>query len=125
MPLHILVSSTVLLYQKYLETVLKKHVTELVNHTDLHPWYWMSYGDGCYAFAVVAAYPSEFGAEYPEPGSKLEIHDPEKGLWIGSNGVVVEIDSFISDIEAQNGDSICSFIAAAHAKHMSEFLPKV
>jgi len=64
------------------------------------------------------------GQPYPDPGSKLEMHDSDPDLWVGSNGVEMLIESFISNIEQQNGDSICSFIAKAHATHMGKFLPK-
>lgn len=104
---------------------MEKHIAELLNHTDLYPWYWIAYGEKSYGFAVVEAYPLKDGQPYPTPGSKLELHHDDPKLWVGDNGIEMVIDSFISDIERQNGDSICSFIAKAHATHMGEFLPKV
>jgi len=103
---------------------MEKHIKSMCNHTDLYPWYWHSYGEKCYAFATVEAFPLNEGDEYPPPGSQLQPHVTEERVWVGENGVSMFIESEIATIEAQNGDTVCSFIAAAHAKLMAEHLPK-
>ena len=99
----------------------------MINHTDLIPWYWLSYGGKRYAFSVVEAFPMHENEECPEPGSELiyshhklyngVVHD----IWKGKNGVAVIINRVIADIEEQSGDVICKFIAEAHAYHLKHY----
>ena len=89
-------------------------LNDLCNHTDLNPWYWLSYGEKCYAFAVVEAYPEKMDQPFPTPGSELIPDNGNPGAWVGENGVAMIIDTRIADIEQQNGGVICKFIAAAH-----------
>jgi len=105
---------------------MEKHIKEMCNHTDLYPWYWLSYGEKCYAFAVVEAFPAKNDSEYPQPGSELRpaVLDQENPkLWVGENGVNMIIETWISNIEQQNGDTVCSFIASAHALLLADHLP--
>ncbi|MCP3941685.1 MAG: hypothetical protein GY710_09425 [Desulfobacteraceae bacterium] len=104
--------------------MMKKQIKELSNHTDLWPWYWYAYGEQCYAFAVVEAYPLKHGDPFPEPGSELAFTEDEKNKywWTGENGTKMIIETEISNIQQQNGDAICSFIAAAHAKLMKDHI---
>jgi hypothetical protein len=95
---------------------MKKYIEEMKRHTNLWPWYWLSYGEKCYAFAVVEAYQANEIDPLPRPGTELEMD--EDGDWRGENGTRMIIESEISKIEQQNGDTICSFIAAAHAYHL-------
>jgi len=103
---------------------MEKFIEAMCNQTDLLPWYWYSYGEKCYAFATVEAFPVNEGDEYPKPGTQLQPHETDSNLWIGENGVSMFIESEIANIESQNGDTICSFIAMAHAQLMAEYLPK-
>lgn len=91
---------------------------ELEKYTDCFPWYWLSYGEKCYAFGVVEAVPAKEGDDYPVPGTRLEPHGENERLWIGDNGTEMMVMSWIASIEQQNGDSICKFLAAAHAHHV-------
>ena len=95
-------------------------VKSIVHRTDLWPWYWLACGEKCYCFQVVEAYVLNGADEFPPPGSRLEFN--EAGKWIGENGSEMEINDIISEIEAQNGDAICEFIAYTHAFHLSPFL---
>jgi len=104
---------------------MEKIIKNMINHTDLNPWYWISYGEKCYAFATVEAFPLREKDPYPKPGSQLVPDNGADGEWVGENGVSMIIESEIANIEAQNGDTICSFIAAAHAKLLSDHLPKI
>ena len=92
--------------------------------TDLWRWYWYSYGEKFYAFAVTEAYPLKTDASFPEPGSKLEWTEDEEGeFWLtGENGTKMIIEQEMANIERQNGDAICCFIAAAHAELMKEHI---
>ena len=104
---------------KPLETV----IGDIRNRTDLWPWYWLSYGEKCYAFATVEAFPANEGDPYPAPGSELR-SDADTDSWVGENGTRMLIENRIAEIERQNGDAICSFIAKAHA-HLVEPLMEV
>lgn len=92
---------------------MENHIKKMKDHTDLWPWYWYAYGEKCYAFATVEAYPAKEGDPFPEPGSQLIMDDGD--CWVGDNGVKMIIEAEIANIEQQNGDTICSFIATAHA----------
>ena len=95
---------------------MDKQIEDMKKYTDLIPWYWIAYGEKCYAFAVVEAFQINEDDPLPDPGSMLELGDDG---WIGKNGTRMMINAYISDIESQNGGAICAFIAAAHA----HFLP--
>ena len=96
----------------------KEMIEEMKCHTDLYPWYWYSYGDGEYAFSVVEAWPVDENVDYPEPGTELEMD--KNGNWCGRDGQVMFIEREISNQEHQNGDTICKFIAMAHAHFMKD-----
>lgn len=93
---------------------LKTAMDNMIRYDDLYPWYWISYGEKCYAYAVVSAFPLEDNVDYPKPGSKLEMNID--GKWEGENGVVMLIEESIATIERQSGDHVCEFIAMAHAE---------
>ena len=78
----------------------KKIIKGIINHTDLWPWYWLSYGEKCYAFATVQAFPLREEDEYPEPGSELIQCDDSDGSdgWMGKNGTPMLIESWIATI---------------------------
>lgn len=102
----------------------EKTVKGMVKYTDLWPWYWYSYsyGQGEYAFAVVEAYPTkdiDFD-HWPAPGSQLFLNENLK--LCGGNGVEMEVMQEIADIENQNGDTICQFIAESHAHFLQEYM---
>ncbi len=97
-------------------TELQTAIDDVDRCTDGWPWYWLSYGEKCYAFAVVSAFPEEDGDPIPRPGSRLDPHPTEEQTWVGINGTSMLIDQQIASIEQQNGDAICRFIAMAHAE---------
>lgn len=99
---------------------MREIIEKMASHTDCWPWYWVSYGEKCYAFATVEAYPLNESDPIPEPGSELEMD--ERGNWIGNNNVEMIIETEIATIEKQNGNIICQFIAGAHAKLMKDYL---
>jgi hypothetical protein len=99
-------------------------IKDMKDHTDLYPWYWLSYGEKCYAFAVVAAYPLKEGDKYPRPGTELEYTDDDN-VCIGENEVLMLIDSEITYIERQEGQTICQFIAAAHAELLGDQIKEI
>lgn len=92
---------------------MNKIIEDIKRHTDLWPWYWLSYGEKEYAFATVEAYPANTNDPYPEPGTELTMNDDLK--WFGENGTEMTIEQDIANIEQQNGDVICEFIAKAHS----------
>jgi hypothetical protein len=94
---------------------LRRAFVEMENHTDGHSWYWLSYGEKCYAFAVAAAFPFNEQDEYPPAGTYLTPHETDEQLWVAENGVEMMTDESIASIERQNGDVICKFIAQAYA----------
>ncbi len=107
-------------------TTLEEAIEGILQHTDLHPWYWLSYGEKCYAFATVEAFPLNEDDPIPEPGSELVADHESKNLWIGENGTKMLIESQIASRETQNGDVICKFIALAHSGLVwPQFLPGI
>lgn len=107
---------------------MQKYIQGLINYTDLYPWYWASTGEKCYSFSVVEAFPLKEGDEIPEPGTELEYapdgHD-QLNVWVGTNGTRMLINRDIANIEEQNGDTVCAFIAAAHAYFMGETIKNI
>ena len=101
--------------EKLIEDQLQKAVDELSNNTDGWPWYWLAYGDKCYAFAVVEAYPAREGDPFPRPGSRLSATD-DTSIWLGENGTKMSTGQWVTESDSQNGDVICEFIALAYAK---------
>jgi hypothetical protein len=104
---------------------IEKQIEDMKKFTDLNPWYWRSVGEKCYAFDVVEAITLHEFDSYPEPGSQLFLDEDEQGnlIWIGENGTHMLIVSYIACVEEQNGNTICNFIAKAHAKLIGkEFL---
>jgi hypothetical protein len=99
---------------------MEKYIKNMIKQTECLPWYWLSCGEKCYAFSTVEAYPLNENDPMPEPGTQLSMN--ENGDWIGSNDVKMVIESEIASVEKQNGDTICSFIAAAHAHFMKDYL---
>ena len=94
---------------------LRDAVDNLRAVTEGWPWYWLSYGEKCYVFAVVEAHPADDDAPWPRPGSQLRVHQPEDRLFSGENGTPMIVEQQIATIEQQSGDAICRFIAEAHA----------
>lgn len=90
-------------------------VESVRGQTDMNGWYWISYGEKCYAFATVEAITLNEGDSLPCPGSQLMPCLDLDGVWVGENRTEMLIESWIAIIEQQNGDAICSFIAEAHA----------
>ena len=106
------------------QDIMQEVIKDLQSHTDLWPWYWLSYGEKCYAFATVEAFPLNETDPFPEPGSQLisEYDENNKTFrWVGKNGVTMCINNHIATIERQNGDTICKFIAIAHAYFLGAF----
>ena len=94
---------------------MEEYVKKIIRQTDLYPWFWLSYGEKCYAFAVVSAFQVDSKLPMPKYGSELEPHEEQPGVWVGENGTEMMVDQWIAEVEEQNGAAICSFIAAAHA----------
>ena len=94
---------------------------EMQNHTDGHNWYWLSYGEKCYAFAVVTAFPWIDGDSPPPSGERLDPHPTKDWLWISQDGTEMMVDEQIAGIERQNGDVVCRFIAKAYADAQKRF----
>lgn len=90
----------------------------LARHTDMWPWYWIAYGEKCYAFATVSAFPVDESKAFPTPGTRLDPHETNREWWIGENGTEMIIDATIATQENQQGDTICEFIAMSHAEIM-------
>ncbi len=101
---------------------MDKHIKAMENHTDLNPWYWISYGEKCYAFAVIEAITKNSGDKIPKPGTQLQPDEDDMKVWIGENGTEMLIEEWIVEIERQNGDTICQFIAAAHAHFLGKII---
>ena len=98
-----------------LPTELVNAIEDVKGSTDGWPWYWLSYGEKCYAFATVEAHTMNEGDQYPRPGSRLEPHPDFDRALIGENGTAMLVNSDIASIEHQNGADVCRFIAEAHA----------
>jgi len=104
---------------------MDKLIEAMKNHTDLNPWYWISYGEKCYAFAVVEAITEKEGNKIPKPGTELQPDEEDVKIWIGENGTRMIIESEIASVEQQNGDTICQFIAAAHAHFLGDIITEL
>jgi hypothetical protein len=105
--------------------ISKKTYNNILNHTDLWNWYCISYGEKCYAFAVVSAYPVNDYDHYPKGGGWLESHPEKENVWLSKDGVEMYIDEFIVTREEQNGDIICQFIAEAYTYIFKKELKKI
>ena len=102
---------------------LQKLWTELENRTDGWNWYWLSYGEKCYAFAVVTAFPLEESDDeaMPPAGTVLVPDMDQERVYVGVNGTKMLIDDWLVNVERQNGDAICKFIAGAFADAKDRF----
>lgn len=100
---------------------LRERWDDMDAQTDGWPWYWLSYGEKCYAYAVVTAFPLNESDEAPPAGTQLEPHETMERAWVGENGVAMLVDDHIANIERQNGASICRFIAQAWADANERF----
>lgn len=94
---------------------------DLQNHTDGWNWYWLSYGEKCYAFACVTAFPLNEGVSLPPAGTRLELHQDKENVWVAEDGTEMLVDDQIANVERQNGDVICRFLAAAYADAQKRF----
>ncbi|MAE81258.1 MAG: hypothetical protein CMB80_00875 [Flammeovirgaceae bacterium] len=110
---------------KNISVDLSISIEEMRNHTDLWPWYWLSYGEKYYAFATVSAFPCRESDPYPRPGTELKPHETKDNIWVGENGTEMIIDDWITNIEQQNGDVICRFIALAHWHLLEKDIKKI
>jgi len=97
---------------------------DMQKYTDMFPWYWISYGEKCYAFATIEAMPLKDEDPFPNPGTQLKTHPTKPMVWIGINGTEMYIYSTITNVEKQNGDTICEFIALSHAQAFEKYLNK-
>jgi len=93
---------------------LREAIERVKNRTDGWPWYWLSYGEKCYAFAVVEAFPVDEGDDAPHGGTRLTPHEDDAHLWVGENGTLMLMGENMASIEEQYGDAVCAFIAQAH-----------
>lgn len=98
---------------------LAKALSDLQNLTDCFCWYWYSYGEKSYGFAVVSAITARQEDEdrAPANGSELRFNEDRDLIGTGTDGSevpMVSIDS-IATIECADGGPVCRFIAAAYA----------
>lgn len=93
----------------------------LCRDTDGWNWYFLSYGEKCYAFAVVTASPCDDDAQPPPAGTFLSPHPTKDRLWVADDGTEMVVDEQIASIERQDGDTICQFIAGAFAYAQARF----
>ena len=100
---------------------LKPYWDELKRRTDGHNWYWLSYGETCYAFAVVTAFPIEKDGASPPAGGRLDRSMDEARVWLSEDGTRMLTDDWIANVEQQNGDCVCKFIAQAFADAQRRF----
>ena len=98
-------------------------IQNMINNTDMNNWYWLSYGEKCYAFAVVSAYPVEDNVPCPQGGGELTPHFEKEYVWLTECGVEMYVDEFIAERESQNGNTICRFIAQAYTEILKDYLP--
>ena len=95
-------------------------IQKMIQNTDMNPWYWLSYGEKCYAFAVASAHPVDDNIPCPKGGGELTPHFEKEHIWLTENNVEMYIDEFIVERESQNGSTICSFIAQTYTKLMGD-----
>ena len=105
-----------MMMNEYKDVDFQERWKDLMSHTDGWPWYWLGYGEKCYCFATVSAFPLDENAQAPQAGTRLEQHETKENVWVGINGVEMLIDDHIAGSEQQCGDVICWFIAAAWAE---------
>jgi hypothetical protein len=94
---------------------------ELQTRSDGWNWYWLSYGEKCYAFACVTAFPLNEGASMPPAGTKLELHPTKDNCYVAEDGTEMLVDEQVASVERQNGDIVCQFIAQAYADAQKRF----
>lgn len=96
---------------------------DLSSGTDGNNWYWLEYGEKCYAYAVVSAITENERDEKrtPPPGTKLEPTESGGWVWKGLAGVRMVSDENITFIERQDGGVICRFIAGSFAYAKERF----
>lgn len=94
---------------------LDRRYKSMSNYTDGHNWYWLSYGEKCYAFAVVSAFPEDENKPYPPSGGRLKYRDADDGSWVAEDGTQMVVDEWLASVEKQSGGVICAFIAQAYA----------
>lgn len=103
---------------------LIKAARELFRKSDFDRWYWYSYGEKCYAFAVDCCVPKDENVSEertPAGGSRLWFDGD--GELVGKNdaGEIIPMMLYegIMTAERQNGDAVCRFIAEAHEAMMA------
>lgn len=99
---------------------LVKATNDMLDRVDFDRWYWYSYGEKCYAFAVDCCIPEDDDVSEertPEAGSRLWFD--ENGKLVGENAAGETIRMMLYEgimtAERQNGDAICKFVAESHA----------
>ena len=101
--------------------MLQQAFEEMNRNLDGWNWYWLSYGEKCYAFAVVTAYPLDDDGPSAPAGCRLEPHPDKQKVWVGPAGEEMEVDQWLMEVEEQSGDNICEFVALAYAHCCKEF----
>lgn len=99
-------------------------IKKMAEHTDMNHWYWLSYGEKCYAFAVASAHPVDDNVVHSKGGGELVPDNEKKHVWLTEDGTEMYIDEFIVERESQDGNTVCSFIARAYTELMKNHLPK-
>lgn len=91
-----------------------EHRLEQMSKSQDFGWYWASFGEKCYCFGVVTAFPLSKEDEDKTPlVCRLEPHPEKDRVWVTEDGVEMLIDDPIASIERQCGGRVCEFIAHA------------
>jgi hypothetical protein len=104
----------------------KKLYSEVAHVGDGGPWAWLSYGEKCYAFAVVEAF--HVDDDTPATG-RLRPHPEKERTCVDASGRECMILNWICDREEQDGGKFCRFVAGMHndpaASTIDELLAEV
>lgn len=106
----------------HLMVQLLDSIDSLKDFTDCYNWHWFSYGEKCYAYGVSACAVANEEDEHraPENGSRVWLNNGKLfGSGTDGNPCEMIVMDGICQIERQEGDAICRFIAHAYAAAMS------
>lgn len=95
-------------------STLKDAFRRMQDQSDGFNWYWLSYGEKCYAYAVVEAVPWDEDATEPPSGGMLKPHPDKDDAWLAEDGTEMMIMEYVVTCEQPRGGAVCEFIAAAY-----------
>jgi hypothetical protein len=90
---------------------LERLVAELDSDSDCQTWAWFSYGEKCYAYAVVQAVPLDEDDDTPVVG-RLEPHPEDAMVWVDESGRKCITLEPVFNAEHQNGGIECEVAVA-------------